>query len=175
MMFSMSDVTWIGEAMDRPECVACTQAGDVFVTKRDGLTRIGADGRTMHRVLGKAPDWMTNGFTIAHDGAFMLANLGSAGGAWRWSPDEGLRPFLQEVDGLRLPKAVNFVSVAPDRRVWISISTRLFPRDLGFKRGVEDGCARLLPLLQRPGLGRRHDAARVDQVGQVGHRRMSGG
>ncbi|MBM3523897.1 MAG: SMP-30/gluconolactonase/LRE family protein, partial [Alphaproteobacteria bacterium] len=24
-------------------------------------------------------------------------------------------------------------------RVWISVSTRLFPRDLGFKRGVEDG------------------------------------
>lgn len=139
MTFSLNDVTWIGESMDRPECVACTQSGDVFVTKRDGLSRIGADGRTTHRVLGKAPNWMTNGFTIAHDGAFMLANLGSDGGAWRWTAGEGLRPFLQEVDGLRLPTAVNFVSVAPDRRVWVSVSTRLFPRDLGFKRGMEDG------------------------------------
>ncbi|MBL8699311.1 MAG: SMP-30/gluconolactonase/LRE family protein [Alphaproteobacteria bacterium] len=135
----MSDVTWIGAGMDRPECVAATAAGDIFVTRRDGLSRIGADGRTTHRVLGAAPDWMTNGFSIAHDGAFMLANLGNDGGAWRWTPTTGLQPFLREVDGLSLPTAVNFVGVDPQHRVWVSVSTRLFPRDLGFKRGIEDG------------------------------------
>ncbi len=138
-MASIADVTWLGEGLDRPECVLCTAAGEAYVSKRDGLTRVAADGATTHRKLGAAPDWLINGFAIDHDGSFLLANLGNVGGVWRWSPGAGLQPFLTEVDGVKLPCAVNYVGIDAQLRAWVSISTRLFPRDLAFKRGVADG------------------------------------
>ena len=138
-MASIGDVQWLGEGLDRPECVLCTSGGDSFVSKRDGLSRVAADGTTTHRKLGANPDWMINGFAIDHDGSFLLANLGLVGGVWRWSPAGGLQPFLTEVGGTKLPCAVNYVGIDAQRRAWVSISTRLFPRDLGFKRGVLDG------------------------------------
>lgn len=139
MALTAADVTFIGEGLDRPECVLCTASGDVFVSRREGLSRVRPDGATTHRVVGPSPDWMVNGFAIDRDGSFLLANLGDVGGVWRWSAEGGLRPFLQELDGRPLPRAVNFVGLDARHRAWVSISTRLYPRDLAFKGGVDDG------------------------------------
>ncbi len=138
-MSNIKDVQWLGAGLDRPECVLCTAAGESFVSRRDGLSRVAADGTTTHRKLGSNPDWMINGFAIDRDGSFLLANLGNVGGVWRWSPAAGLQPFLTEVDGQKLPCAANYVGIDAQRRAWVSISTLLFPRDLAFKRGVADG------------------------------------
>jgi hypothetical protein len=130
---------WIGEGLDRPECVLCTAAGDTYVSHRTGLTRIDAAGRTTHRVFGTSPDWMVNGIAIDRDGSFLVANLGRVGGVWRWSSRGGLVPFVTEIEGVPLPGAANFVGLDGQGRAWISISTRLQPRDLAFNRGREDG------------------------------------
>jgi sugar lactone lactonase YvrE len=139
MTLTAADVTFIGEGLDRPECVLCTASGDVFVSKREGISRVRPDGVTTHRRIGPSPDWMINGFSIDRDGGFLLANLGDVGGVWRWSEADGLRPFLQELDGAPLPRAVNFVGLDARDRAWVSISTRLYPRDLAFRGGVDDG------------------------------------
>ena len=139
MRFEASDIAWKGEGLDRPECVLCTASGDSYVSRRTGLSRVRADGRTEHRELGPASDWMVNGIAIDADGSFLLANLGGLGGVWRWTPRTGPVPFLAELDGAPLPGAVNYVGIDARRRAWISISTRLSPRDLAFNRGVDDG------------------------------------
>jgi sugar lactone lactonase YvrE len=139
MTLTAADITFIGAGLDRPECVACTAAGEVFVSKREGVSRIGPDGTTTHRRLGPSPDWLINGFSIDRDGSLLLANLGDVGGVWRWSARDGLVPFLQEVDGEKLPGAVNYVGLDAQRRAWVSISTRLHPRDLAFRKDVDDG------------------------------------
>ena len=130
---------WIGEGLDRPECVLCTAAGDTYVSHRTGLTRIDAAGRTSHRVFGPSPDWMVNGIAIDRDGSFLVANLGRVGGVWRWSSRGGLVPFVTEIEGTPLPGAANFVGLDGQGRAWISISTRMQPRDRAFNRGREDG------------------------------------
>jgi sugar lactone lactonase YvrE len=139
MVLTAADVTFLGEGLDRPECVLCTAAGDVFVSKREGLSRVSPDGTTLHRQLGASPDWLINGFSIDRDGSLLLANLGDVGGVWRWTARGGLVPFLQEVDGVKLPNAVNFVGLDGQRRAWVSISTRLYPRDLAFRKDLDDG------------------------------------
>jgi sugar lactone lactonase YvrE len=139
MNVSMDDLDWVGEGLQRPECVLCTADGARYVSRRTGLSRIGADGGTTHRDFGSAADWMVNGIAIDRDGSFLVANLGGLGGVWRWTPRTGPVPFLTELDGAKLPGAVNFVGIDGEGRAWISISTRRDPRDLAFNRGVDDG------------------------------------
>lgn len=79
MRFEAADIAWTGEGLDRPECVLCTASGDSYVSRRTGLSRVGADGRTEHREFGPASDWMVNGIAIDADGSFLVANLGGLG------------------------------------------------------------------------------------------------
>ena len=83
-------------------------------------------------------DLRPNGIALAADGSFLIANLGDDGGVWRLDRSGLLTPVLLEVDGVPLPPA-NFVTVDEQDRIWISVSTRLLPRQQAWRADVADG------------------------------------
>jgi sugar lactone lactonase YvrE len=135
-----SDLEPHGAGLNRPECVVPTRAGDVFVPEwPGGVTVVRADGRThTWRAARSTIDLRPNGIALAPDGTFLIANLGDDGGVWRLDTAGSLTPVVLEVDGLAVPPA-NFVTVDEQRRTWISVSTRVQPRQQAWRNDVADG------------------------------------
>ena len=79
-----------------------------------------------------------NGIALLPDGSFLLANLGTRGGVWHLQRDGSIEPWLNAIDGERLPPC-NFVMVDAAGRTWITVSTRREPRALGYRPDVDDG------------------------------------
>lgn len=127
----------IGQGLDRPEFVACAASGALYATHRHGLTIIRDSGQTEIR-WPEREGFMTNGFALLPDGRILFANLGAASGVWQRHPNGRFEPFLLEVDGIPLPP-VNYVGIDHAGRIWITVSTRHFPRDLAFRPDVADG------------------------------------
>ncbi len=127
--------------LHRPECVLATRAGNLYVSDvRGGISRIAADGE--RTFFGQAEDpaearFKPNGFAMRPDGSFLFANQGEAGGVFEMCRDGQARPYLLEVDGLRLGPT-NFVLIDARERVWISVSTRRRERH-SFRRDTPDG------------------------------------
>jgi len=137
------DLGRVGQGLQRPECVLCTASGHIVTSNfQGGVTVIHPDGRQEDIVgqrPGGGPPVSTNGFAIAGDGSFLLADLhGDGGGAWRLHRDGGLEPLLTELDGVPVPPA-NFVGVDGEQRIWITVSTRHDPRALAYRPDVADG------------------------------------
>ena len=134
------DLGTVGTGLQRPECVLCFESGDLVVSNGDGgVTRIRPDGSQSH-ILGDAQRRIAvNGIAVTARGEFLLADLAlDGGGVWRLRRDGALAPFLLEVDGVTLPPT-NFVGVDAKGRVWVTVSTRLAPRDRAFRGDVADG------------------------------------
>lgn len=133
---------FLGSGLQRPECVLATASGDLYCADwRGGVTQIHADGRqTLY--LGQAPDGIVlrpNGITLLADGSFLLAQLGADdGGVYRLQRDGSVEPWLLAVDGVPLPPT-NFVVEDAHGRFWVTVSTRLKPRALGYRRSCNDG------------------------------------
>jgi sugar lactone lactonase YvrE len=129
-----------GSGLNRPECVLVTRSGDVFVPDwPGGVTVVHADGQTQTWRAASAPDDLRpNGIALAADGSFLIANLGDAGGVWRLERSGTLTPVLTRVDGVPVPPA-NFVTIDEQRRIWISVSTRMAPRQQAWRADVADG------------------------------------
>jgi sugar lactone lactonase YvrE len=129
-----------GAGLNRPECVLVTHAGDVFVPEwPGGVTVVHADGRTRTWRAASSPDDLRpNGIALAPDGSFLIANLGDAGGVWRLERSGALTPVLTEVDGIPVPPA-NFVTTDGQGRTWISVSTRMTPRQQAWRADIADG------------------------------------
>ena len=129
-----------GTGLNRPECVLTTRSGDVFVPEwPGGVTVVHPDGRThTWRAASPTVDLRPNGIAIAPDGSFLIANLGDDGGVWRLNRSGVLTPLLNEVDGVPLPPA-NFITMDEHERIWISVSTRLAPRQQAWQADVADG------------------------------------
>ena len=128
-----------GSGLNRPECVIATRSGDVFVPEwPGGVTVIQPDGRTQTWRAQSPIDLRPNGIALAPDGSFLIANLGDEGGIWRLDRSGALTPMLMEVDGIPLPPA-NFVTIDEHGRIWISVSTRMVPRQQAWRAGVADG------------------------------------
>jgi sugar lactone lactonase YvrE len=163
-----------GRGLSRPECVACTRAGALWVSHalRDGggVARLDAEG-TPHPLIagpGAPADLMPNGWCMEPGGSFVLSNLGDSGGVWRLAPDGQCTPVLTEIHGLAVPP-VNFVHRDAAGRLWISISTWRIPRDRAFHRDVADGFVVLLDAhgarVVADGLGYSNEV-KVDPSGQ---------
>ena len=147
----LDQITVFGSGLSRPECVACTRAGAIWVShalpghRGGGVARLDTHGRA-HPILagpGAPSDMMPNGWCMAPDGSFLLANLADSGGVWRLAADGECTPVLTDIDGLAVPP-VNFVHRDPAGRLWISVSTWRIPRDRAFHRDVADGFVILL-------------------------------
>jgi sugar lactone lactonase YvrE len=129
-----------GTGLNRPECVLATHSGDVYVPESPGgVAVVHADGRTeTWRAASSPDDLRPNGIALVADGSFLIANLGDAGGVWRLDRSGALTPVLTDVDGVPVPPA-NFVTIDEQGRTWISVSTRMAPRQQAWRADVADG------------------------------------
>jgi sugar lactone lactonase YvrE len=137
---SVSALAPHGSGLSRPECVVTTASGDVYVPEwPGGITVIHPDGGTQTwRAVSSAVDLRPNGIALESDGSFLIANLGDDGGVWRLDRSGTLTPVLREVDGIPVPPA-NFVTGDEQGRLWISVSTRMAPRQQAWRADVADG------------------------------------
>ena len=138
----LADVRWTGAGLVRPECVLATASGDIYTADwRGGVARTHADGK-QSLYLGTPVDGESlkpNGIALMADGSFLLAHLGAEqGGIFRLTRDGATTPFLRTVDGVDLPPS-NFVIEDSLGRIWVTVSTRLAPRSLGYRRSCHDG------------------------------------
>jgi sugar lactone lactonase YvrE len=140
-MIPLDSVSFVGEKLERPECVLCTRAGNLYVSDRQaGVMMIRPDG-SQQRVSSKDPgvDLIPNGIALMSDGSFLLANLGKdEGGVFRLDSEGTIAPFCLEADGVRLPPT-NFVHLDTKGRVWITVSTRVRPRADAYRPDACDG------------------------------------
>ena len=138
-MVSIDQVKRVSSGLVRPECVACLESGDVFVSHHGGgVTHLSPTG-VKTDILGNGdPVVATNGFSITAAGDFLCANLLPPGGAWRITRDGQQSPVVTEVDGVDLV-SVNFVHVDADERIWVTVSTRENPRQLAYRADVASG------------------------------------
>jgi CubicO group peptidase (beta-lactamase class C family) len=132
----LSEITFVGSGLVRPECVLTTSKGEIFAGDHAaGIVEIGKAKRT---ISGAPPGFLPNGVTMLPDRQFLLANLGPGGGVWRLDHDWRLWPHLFEADG-ELLRVCNFVGRERDGTTWISVSTRTYPRERAMRPVVADG------------------------------------
>lgn len=138
---SLADLDFVGAGLTRPECVLAVESGHLCVADfRGGVSIIHPEGR-VETILANTPDFtpQPNGICIMPDGSFLMAHLGAEdGGVYRIYRDGRLEPFLLDVDGEAVPPA-NYVHRDEQNRVWITVSTRLIPRALGYRGDNADG------------------------------------
>jgi sugar lactone lactonase YvrE len=138
----LEDLRFIGSGLVRPECVLANAAGDLFTADwRGGVAHLRPDG-SVALYVGRGPAGLAlkpNGIALLRDGSFLLTHLGDdEGGVFRLQRDGEVTPWLQQVDGVNLPPT-NFVVEDAAGRVWVTVSTRLKPRALGYRRSCNDG------------------------------------
>ena len=133
---------WVGQGLVRPECVLATAKGDLYTADwRSGVAHIRADGSqgfyAAQPVDGEV--LKPNGIALRRDGSFLLAHLGDKqGGVFSLQRDGSTRPVLCEVDGVPLPPS-NYPLEDSLGRLWLTVSTRLQPRALGYNSNCSDG------------------------------------
>jgi sugar lactone lactonase YvrE len=139
-LISLENIRFIGCNLNRPECVIVTNKGNIYVPDWDGgVTCISSDGN-VHSVHGAtSKELKPNGIAIRRDQSFLLTNLSAEkGGIWSLIPGCSPEPYITEVDGKEIPPT-NFVLVDNQDRIWITVSTTLKPRSLGYRRNVKNG------------------------------------
>lgn len=135
----LSSIAHVGQGLKRPESVIATARGELFVSDHDCAVR--AVDIVPQRPQGMPDGFLPNGIALTPSRDFLVANLGTScgGGVWRLDGQrQQLRPLLMEVDGVPL-SSTNFVTVDAENRTWISMSTRMVPRELAFNAGTADG------------------------------------
>ena len=163
---------WVGHDLHRPESVVATQSGNLYTADwRGGVAHIAPDG-TQSLYLGFPVDGEAlkpNGIALLKDGSFLLAHLGSElGGIFRLHRDGRTEPFLRTVEGTDLPPS-NFVVEDALGRFWITVSTRLAPRSMGYRKSCDDGFVVMMDAkgarIVADGLGYTNECA-LDPSGQ---------
>ena len=132
----------IGSGLVRPECVLATRNGDLFTADwRGGVAHIRPDG-SQALYNGPGPDGMAlkpNGIALQRDGSFLVTHLGAnEGGVFRLTRAGVVTPWLLSVEGVDLPPT-NFVLLDSAGGACVTVSTRLQPRALGYRRSCNDG------------------------------------
>jgi sugar lactone lactonase YvrE len=133
---------WRGQGLVRPECVLANSRGDLFTADwRSGVAHIRADGSQSFYAAQPVDGEVLrpNGIALRKDGSFFLAHLGAElGGVFSLQRNGQTRPVLTEVDGVALPPT-NYPLEDAQGRLWITVSTRLTPRALGYRNTCNDG------------------------------------
>ena len=145
-MLGLEQLSFVGSGLRRPECVLCTADGVLHSSNWDGgISRIGSGGRVQHLLARNAPIQVKpNGICLLPDQSYLLAHLGDdAGGVYRLDNNGELSACVTEINGEALPPT-NYVHRDQLGRIWITVSTRLSPRALGYRASVADGFVILL-------------------------------
>ncbi len=140
LQLALDQIETVGRGLNRPECVLCTSAGNVYCADwGGGVARLAPDG-SVTRILARNAgfDLKPNGIALCRDGSFLVTDLGDRGGLYRLDRAGHLTPEIVEVDGQRLPPS-NFVLLDAQDRIWLTVSTRRQPRALGYRPDVDDG------------------------------------
>ncbi len=142
-MLRVEDVSFHGSGLERPECVLVARDGAVYSADfRGGVAEHASDGA--HRLIrGTTADLPSglkpNGIAFDRDGSFLIAHLGlEEGGVFRLTRDGAVSPLLREVDGIALPPT-NYATRDAAGRLWITISTRLSPRQRDWRPDAASG------------------------------------
>jgi sugar lactone lactonase YvrE len=142
-VIDLDQVRFLGAGLVRPECVLATASGDLYAADwRGGVAHLRPDG-TQALYAGSTIDLpegaRPNGIALERDGSFLFANLGTdIGGVWRIDRQGQIRPVLTEVDGAAIPPS-NFVTRDAEDRLWLTVSTRVSPRSLDYRRSACTG------------------------------------
>lgn len=133
-----SSIRYLGEALQRPECILAEQDGTLWsADARGGVVRIAGDGSqeiiTQKRsgafsaAASEADRYLTgtlpNGLAFAADGSILISNFGTDC-LELMTRDGETRVLAAEIDGKPIGK-VNFVLRDSKDRVWITVSTRV--------------------------------------------------
>ena len=140
---SVQSLRSLGHGLKRPECALAHSSGYVFTPDwrgSGGISAIAPNGDVAFLGAKNPPRPLRpNGIALEPDGCFLLADLGETlGGVWRLHPDGAVEPVLTQIGSQPLPPT-NFVLRDAQGRLWITVSTRKVPRDLGYRRDVADG------------------------------------
>jgi hypothetical protein len=143
VMINLEDIRETGSGLQRPECVLAHESGLLFAADwadDGGIAMIDAGGRVVRIAARGGPRAMRpNGIALEPGGSFLLADLGAQeGGVFRLHPDGEVEPVVTALDGHAFPPT-NFVCRDSEGRLWITVSTRRQPRDLGYRPDVDDG------------------------------------
>jgi sugar lactone lactonase YvrE len=122
--------------------VLATAAGDLYTADwRGGVCHRAPDG-SQRLYTGTLPDGgglLPNGIALLPSGDFLVAHLGAEqGGVFRLTRAGAVTGWLLAVDGVDLPPS-NFVVQDRTGNTWVTVSTRLQPRSLGYRRACDDG------------------------------------
>lgn len=142
-MQSLDQLQFLGQRLNRPECALAHRSGLLIVpdwTGRGGVSLIAPDGSTRRLLAGEGqPEIRPNGIALEPGGTILLAHLGDDdGGLFRLLPDGGVEAVMTELDGAPLPPSNFIVSDSADGW-WLTVSTRLQPRSLGYRKSADDG------------------------------------
>ncbi len=137
----------VAQGLVRPECVLATRVGHLYTADfRGGVAHIHPDG-SIALYTGSKPDGTElrpNGIALRRDGSFLIADLGAeTGGVFNLHRDGRVETILDRLDGKALPPT-NFVTEDRDDRIWVTVSTRLVPRALGYRKTCDDGFVLLI-------------------------------
>lgn len=138
MKIDLPSISYLGDDLNRPESVIATARGELFISDHAcGVHELGKPKKTLE---GVPQGFLPNGIALTPEREFLIANLGTScgGGVWRIDRQHRLTPVLMEVDGVPLT-STNFVTMDASGRTWISMSTRMVPRELAFNAHTADG------------------------------------
>ena len=139
-------INWIGTDLQRPECVLASASGDIYTADwRGGVAHITPSGE-QHLYLASleqnpclSEPLKPNGIALLKDGSFLVTHLGNElGGVFTLTRQGVCTPWLLKVDGINLPPS-NYVVQDQNNRTWVTVSTRLKPRALGYRSTCSDG------------------------------------
>jgi gluconolactonase len=147
-----ADIKYIGEGLQRPECILAEQNGTLWsADARGGVVRISPDGsqeiitQAFESAFERAADEETrftegtlpNGLAFAENGEILISNFGTDV-LEVMSRDGRTRLIYDNIDGEAIGK-VNFVLRDSRNRIWLTISTRIRNWMKAMSPNVSDG------------------------------------
>jgi gluconolactonase len=160
-------IRFIGEGLQRPECILAERDGSLWVAdSRGGVVHIAPDGsqrfigQTVNERFGRSSEataegfeskftkgTLPNGLAFAPNGDILISNFGTD--LLEVMTRQGqTRTLYDSIDGMPIGK-VNFVLRDSKDRIWITVSTRVNPWTEAFATRVQDG---FVALVDRKGL-----------------------
>ena len=142
-MTPLTDLSFLGQGLDRPECVLAHASGLLFAADwrgQGGVAVVRPDGGVARvSARGLAEPLRPNGIALEPGGSFLVAHLGDRrGGVFRLLACGRVEPVVEEIDGRLIPPT-NFVMLDAAGRLWITVSTRRVPRHAAARPDVADG------------------------------------
>jgi gluconolactonase len=152
-----ADITYVGEGLQRPECILAEPDGSLWVADaRGGVVHIRSDGSqrliaqtldTRFSVTADEADRFTsgtlpNGLAFDADGSLLISNFGTDR-LERMTRDGRTEVLLDRIDGEPVGK-VNFVLRDSCGRVWITVSTRITNWMAAISPNIADGYVAVL-------------------------------